>query len=57
VFHNDVTGRGEVTFLGAYFFHPVTVQNLAEQRAIILLHEAVHQAGKKGDAVFNGVSA
>jgi YD repeat-containing protein len=52
VFHNSVTGRGSVTFLGDYFFNPVSRDWIAHQRAIIMLHEAVHQIGGKGDPVF-----
>jgi hypothetical protein len=54
VFDNSVTGRGPVTFLGDYFFNPATMANVAQQRGIIILHEAVHQFGGKGDAVFGG---
>jgi hypothetical protein len=52
VFDNSVTGRGSVTFLGDYFFNPVTIDWMAQQRAIMMLHEAVHQVGGKGDAPF-----
>lgn len=52
VFYNSVTGRGPVTFLGDYFFNPATIAWAAQQRAIILLHEGVHQVGGKGDAAF-----
>ena len=52
VFPNSVTGRGSVTFLGDYFFNPASVQWVAFQRAIIMLHESVHQVGQKGDAPF-----
>ena len=52
VFNNSVTGRGSVTFLGDDFFHPVTINWMAQQRAIIMLHEAVHQVGGKGDLTF-----
>jgi RHS repeat-associated protein len=54
VFGNSVTGRGSVTFLGDYFFNPVNIENMEQQRGIILLHEAVHQFGGKGDSVFGG---
>jgi hypothetical protein len=57
VFSNRVTGRGPVTFLGDYFFNPPTMENAAQQRAIMLLHEVVHQVGGKGDAVFGGSKA
>jgi RHS repeat-associated protein len=52
VFPNSVTGRGSVTFLGDYFFNPSSVNWLAQQRAIIMLHEAVHQVAGRGDARF-----
>jgi hypothetical protein len=52
VFPNSVTGRGPVTFLGAAFFNPASVDWIARQRAIIILHEAIHQVGGKGDALF-----
>jgi RHS repeat-associated protein len=55
VFHN-VNG-GEVTFLGFDFFSPEKPKWDTQQRAIILLHEAVHQIGKKGDAGFPGGSS
>lgn len=53
VLPQSVTSRGYITFLGHHFFSPATVQNLWQQRAIILIHEAVHVAGK-GDAIFGG---
>ena len=52
VFPNSVTGRGSVTFFGYYFFNPASVQSVAFQRAIIMLHESKHQVGQKGDAPF-----
>src|SRR6266446_9126701 len=52
VFNNSVTGRGSVTFLGDYFFNPASNDWTAFQRAIIMLHESVHQVGRKGDAAF-----
>src|SRR5437588_1145990 len=45
VFPNSVTGRGSVTFLGDYFFNPASVDWVAFQRAIIMMHESVHQVG------------
>ena len=54
VFGNSITGRGSVTFLGDYFFNPSRPENAAYQRAIILIHEAVHQVGQTGDAPFGG---
>src|SRR2546421_9207142 len=52
VFNNSVTGRGSVTFLGDYFFNPASTDWVAFQRAIMMMHESVHQVGGKGDAVF-----
>jgi YD repeat-containing protein len=52
VFDNTVTKRGPVTFLGDYFFNPASTQWLEQQRAIIMLHEMVHQVGGKKDAAF-----
>jgi YD repeat-containing protein len=52
VFPNSMSGRGPVTFLGDYFFNPQKVDWVAFQRAIIMLHEAVHQVANKGDALF-----
>jgi hypothetical protein len=40
--------------LGDYFFNPASMDNVWQQRGIILLHEAVHQLGGKGDALFDG---
>jgi hypothetical protein len=54
VFDNSVTGRGPVTFLGDYFFNPTSTDWTAQQRAIMLIHEAVHAIGGKGDSVFGG---
>jgi hypothetical protein len=54
VFPNSITGRGSVTFMGDYFFNPRSIEWMAQQRAIMLIHEAVHQVGGKGDAVFGG---
>jgi YD repeat-containing protein len=52
VFPNSVTGRGSITFLGDYFFNPASVDWVAFQRAIIMMHESVHEVGGKGDAAF-----
>jgi len=52
VFNNSVTGRGSVTFLGDYFFNPASMDWVAFQRAIIILHESVHQVGQKGEVPF-----
>lgn len=56
VFDNSVTGRGSVTFLGDYFFNP-PIANMSQQRGIIVLHEAVHQVGGRGDTPFGGSKA
>jgi hypothetical protein len=55
----DVTGPngGRVTFLSFRFFSPASTEWMNQQRAIILLHEAVHQFGMKGDAAFGGSKA
>jgi hypothetical protein len=56
-FTANVTGPSsspKVTFLSYYFFSPPNTEFLAQQRAIVLLHEAVHQFGNKGDADFGG---
>lgn len=56
MFDNSVTGRGSVTFLGDYFFNP-PIANMSQQRGIIVLHEAVHQVGGRGDTPFGGSKA
>jgi hypothetical protein len=43
-----------ITFLGDYFFNPTSINSMSQQRALILLHEAVHQFGGKGDPDFGG---
>ena len=43
-----------ITFLGDYFFNPTSINSLTQQRTLILLHEAVHQFGGKGDSDFGG---
>jgi hypothetical protein len=45
---------GDATFLGYGFFNPGHTQWPDQQQAIILIHEAVHQIGKKGDGIFGG---
>lgn len=52
VFNNSITGRGSITFVGDYFFNPASMDWVAFQRAIIMMHESVHQVGGKGDAQF-----
>lgn len=41
-----------LTFLGNYFFNPDTPGFSTQQRALILLHEAVHVFGHKSDLDF-----
>jgi hypothetical protein len=49
------TGRGKVIFLNDYFFNPRTNAGTATyQRALILIHESVHQFGNKSDSDFGG---
>ena len=55
VFGSGVTGRsGKTTFLNNYFFNPEGSHFYDQQRALILIHEAVHQFGNKGDEVYGG---
>jgi RHS repeat-associated protein len=44
----------QLTFLGDYFFNPTVINSLTQQRALILLHESVHEFGGKTDADFGG---
>ncbi len=44
----------QLTFLGDYFFNPTKMDFPSQQRALILLHESVHQFGGKQDANFGG---
>jgi hypothetical protein len=55
----DSTGPagGKVTFLNDRFFNPKFTAWIGHQRAIILLHEAVHQIAGKSDADFKGSKA
>jgi hypothetical protein len=48
------TGRGKIIFLNNYFFNPTSVLTSSQQRAIILIHEAVHQFGNRSDQDFGG---
>jgi len=49
------TGRGKVIFLNDYFFNPRSdALTSTYQRALILIHESVHQFGNKTDADFGG---
>jgi hypothetical protein len=43
-----------ITFLGDYFFNPTSIEFMSQQRALMLLHESVHQFGGKGDPDFGG---
>ncbi len=57
VFGTVLTGRSEkTTFLNDYFFNPKATAFDTQQRALILLHEAVHQFGDKSDSDFRGSS-
>lgn len=42
----------ELTFLGNYFWNPTSIDNMPQQRALILLHESVHEFGHKSDTDF-----
>ena len=44
----------QLTFLGNYFWNPTSIDSMPQQRALILLHESVHQFGGKGDNSFGG---
>jgi RHS repeat-associated protein len=44
----------KLTYLGEYFWNPSSIDNMAYQRALILLHEAVHEFGFKDDKTFGG---
>lgn len=58
VFHSiHGISDGDATFLGYGFYSPEKSQWITQQQAIILLHEAVHQVGKKGDSAFGGSKA
>jgi len=49
---NHFTGIGDVAFLNSYFFNPAQSGFMDQQRALILIHEAVHQFGHKDDPFF-----
>ena len=52
------TGSNKMTFLNSYFFSPTSDTTTAlHQRALILIHESVHQFAGKGDHVFGGSRA
>jgi YD repeat-containing protein len=52
-----LTGRhGNTTFLNHYFFDPSFPGFSTQQRALILLHEVVHQFGNKSDLDFGSSS-
>ena len=42
----------ELTFLGNYFWNPTSIDSIPQQRALILLHESVHEFGHKPDTDF-----
>ena len=42
----------QLTFLGNYFWNPTSIDNMPQQRALILLHESVHEFGHKTDQDF-----
>ena len=51
-------GRGQITFLGHNFFAAGGRANFpVTRRAVILLHEAVHQFADMNDQVFGGTAA
>jgi len=51
----DAGPKGKnVMFIGDYFFKPYKVENLQNQRAFIIMHEAVHLVGNKTDDDFGG---
>lgn len=55
VIPETITGKGKIIFLNVYFFNPSIDATMAQyQRAIILLHESVHQFGHKSDYDFGG---
>jgi len=43
-----------LTFLGDYFWNPTSIDSSAQQRALILLHESVHEFGHEEDKTFGG---
>lgn len=49
------TGSVKMIFLNGYFFNPtIDAATALQQRAVILIHESVHQFADKGDHVFGG---
>ncbi|KAF0248907.1 MAG: hypothetical protein FD167_1691 [bacterium] len=55
VIQTPFTGRGNILFLNNYFFSPnKAVTSALQQRAIILIHESVHQHANKDDKYFGG---
>lgn len=54
VFWNMGRSGENVMFIGDYYFDPPEMENLAFQRAFIIMHEVVHLIGKKVDAQFGG---
>lgn len=55
VIQSAFTGKGNILFLNSYFFNPNKNVTVAiQQRAIILIHESVHQYANKNDKYFGG---
>ncbi|MEW6736353.1 MAG: hypothetical protein AB1489_33990 [Acidobacteriota bacterium] len=55
VVRETFTGAGRMVFLNTYFFNPAREPTTAlQQRAVILIHEAVHLVANKRDAEFGG---
>jgi hypothetical protein len=44
----------QLTFLGNYFWNPTSIDSMPQQRALMLLHESVHEFGGKTDDSFGG---
>ena len=42
----------ELTYLANYFWNPTSIDNMPQQRALILLHESVHEFGHRPDQDF-----
>ena len=44
----------ELTFLGNYFWNPTSIDSMPQQRALILLHESVHEFEHTDDKTLGG---
>jgi hypothetical protein len=44
----------QLTLLGNYFWNPTSIDSIPQQRALILLHESVHEFGHLDDKTFGG---